>query len=40
MGRLEAEGFVLWTFEPVFSDRLDGRTLQVDGVFLPESLIL
>lgn len=31
--RLEAEGFVLWAFEPVFSDPLDGRTLQVDGVF-------
>lgn len=33
MGRLEAEGFTLWAFEPVFSDPLDGRTLQVDGVF-------
>lgn len=31
--RLEAEGFVLWVFEPVFSDPLDGRTLQVDGIF-------
>ena len=33
MKRLEAEGFVLWTFEPVFFDPLDGRTLQVDGIF-------
>lgn len=33
MERLEAEGFILWAFEPVFSDPLDGRTLQVDGVF-------
>jgi FkbM family methyltransferase len=31
--RLGAEGFTLWAFEPVFSDPLDGRTLQVDGVF-------
>ena len=33
MTRLEAEGFALWAFEPVFSDPNDGRTLQVDGVF-------
>lgn len=31
--RLEAEGFVLWSFQPVFSDSSDGRTLQVDGIF-------
>jgi len=31
--RLEGEGFELWTFEPVFSDPRDGRTLQVDGIF-------
>jgi FkbM family methyltransferase len=31
--RLEAEGFTLWAFEPVFSDQASGRTLQVDGVF-------
>lgn len=31
--RLEAAGFTLWAFMPVFSDPLDGRTLQVDGVF-------
>jgi FkbM family methyltransferase len=31
--RLEAEGFILWAFNPVFSDQIMGRTLQVDGVF-------
>jgi FkbM family methyltransferase len=31
--RLEAAGFVLWAFDPVFSDPRDGRTLQIDGVF-------
>lgn len=33
MARLEAEGFTLWAFQPVFSDLSQGRTLQVDGVF-------
>lgn len=31
--RLEAAGFTLWAFKPVFSDPVYGRTLQVDGVF-------
>ena len=31
--RLQSEGFLLWMFDPVFSDPRDGRTLQVDGVF-------
>ena len=31
--RLEAEGFVLWAFEPVYFNPNDGRILQVDGVF-------
>jgi len=31
--RLEADGFTLWAFKPVFSDQSQGRTLQVDGVF-------
>ena len=31
--RLEAEGFILWAFKPVFSDQALGRTLQVDGIF-------
>lgn len=33
MARLEAEGFTLWAFQPVFSDQASGRTLQVDGIF-------
>ena len=32
--RLEKEGFELWSLERGFTDRRDGRTLQVDGVFL------
>ena len=31
--RLDAEGFTLWAFKPVFSDQATGRTLQVDGIF-------
>jgi FkbM family methyltransferase len=31
--RLEADGFTLWAFKPVFSDQASGRTLQVDGIF-------
>ena len=31
--RLEAEGFTLWALIPGFSDRLSGRSLQVDGIF-------
>jgi len=37
IGRLEAEGFTLWAFKPVFSDQASGRTLQVDGVFYRNS---
>lgn len=33
INRLEADGFVMWAFKPVFSDQNSGRTLQVDGVF-------
>ena len=33
IGRLEAAGFTLWAFHPVFSDPASGRTLQVDGIF-------
>ena len=32
--RLEAEGFVLWALEPVFVDATNGRTLQMDALFL------
>lgn len=31
--RLEAAGFTLWAFRPVFSDLKQGRSLQVDGIF-------
>jgi FkbM family methyltransferase len=33
MDRLESEGFTLWAIQPVFSDPVSGRTLQVDGIF-------
>lgn len=35
--RLEAAGFTLWSFKPVFSDQASGRTLQVDGIFFRTS---
>lgn len=35
--RLEDLGFTLWSFKPVFSDPLSGRTLQVDGLFFRNS---
>jgi len=35
--RLEAKGFTLWAFSPVFSDQSSGRTLQVDGLFYRNS---
>ena len=31
--RVETEGFTLWAFKPVSSDKVSGRTLQVDGIF-------
>lgn len=31
--RLETEGFVLWSLQPVFSDPVSGRTLQMDALF-------
>lgn len=33
IGRLEQEGFTLWALQPGFTDPLNGRTLQVDGIF-------
>jgi FkbM family methyltransferase len=33
IARLESEGFTLWALEPAFSSPLDGRTLQIDGIF-------
>jgi FkbM family methyltransferase len=33
IARLEAEGFALWAFTPVFSDPVSRRMLQIDGLF-------
>ena len=35
--RLEKEGFVLWSLERGFTDNRDGRTLQMDGLFLKKN---
>lgn len=35
--RLEAEGFSLWALQPGFTDPINGRTLQVDGMFFRET---
>jgi len=32
--RLEKEGFQLWSIQRGFTDKKNGRTLQIDGVFL------
>lgn len=32
--RLEKEGFILWSLERGFTDNCDGRSLQMDGLFL------
>ena len=37
--RLEKEGFVLWALHKAFSDKNNGRTLQLDGVFLRKDVI-
>lgn len=34
IGRLEKEGFSLWALQPAFVDPRNGRTLQVDGLFI------
>lgn len=38
IARLEAEGFVLWTLQPVFADARNGRSLQMDAIFLRNDL--
>jgi FkbM family methyltransferase len=35
--RLESEGFLLWALQPGFTDPVDGRTLQADGIFFRQS---
>ena len=37
--RLENEGFILWSFEKAFVDIRDGRTLQIDAIFLKKTAI-
>jgi hypothetical protein len=37
--RLEKEGFVLWSLQRGFTDKRDGRTLQIDAVFLKKNMI-
>ena len=37
--RLEKEGFVLWSLQKAFTDKRNGRTLQMDAVFLKENVI-
>ena len=37
--RLEEEGFVLWALHKAFSDKNNGRTLQLDAVFLRKDAI-
>jgi len=32
--RLRQEGFTLWSIQKGFTDPRDGRTLQVDAIFL------
>lgn len=37
--KLEKEGFILWSLIKGFTDKRNGRSLQVDGVFLKKSEI-
>lgn len=37
--RLDAEGFMLWALQSVFSDPKTGQILQMDGIFLRRDLI-
>jgi FkbM family methyltransferase len=39
IGRLEAEGFVLWALQKGFTDPRTGQSLQMDGIFLRKSSI-
>jgi FkbM family methyltransferase len=39
INKLEDEGFILWSFEKAFVDIRDGRTLQIDAVFLKKTVI-
>ena len=37
--RFENEGFVLWSMQKAFTDKRNGRTLQIDAVFLRDNVI-
>ena len=37
--RLEKEGFILWSLQKAFTDKRNGRTLQMDAVFLRDNVI-
>ena len=37
--RFEREGFVLWSIQKAFTDMRNGRTLQVDAVFIKKNVI-
>ena len=37
--RFEKEGFVLWSLQKAFTDKRNGRTLQMDAVFLRDNVI-
>ena len=39
INRLEYEGFILWSLEKAFVDSRDGRTLQIDALFLRKTAI-
>ena len=37
--RFEKEGFVLWSLHKAFTDKRNGRTLQMDAVFLRDNVV-
>jgi len=39
ISRMESYGFKLWNIQPDFTDPRDGRTLQVDGIFIAKKKI-
>ena len=37
--RVEEEGFILWSLHKAFTNKINGRTLQLDAVFLKKNAI-
>ena len=37
--RFEKEGFVLWSIQKAFFDKRNGRTLQMDAVFIKKNVV-